>query len=119
MKLYLSPGACSRAVHIALYETGLPFETERVDLKSHTTASGADYYGINPKGYVPCLEIADGTRLTEVAPLLQFVADRAPEKGLAPPNGTFERTRLQEMLHYLATEVHKTMSPLWNDSTPE
>lgn len=119
MKLFLSPGACSRAVHITLHESGVAHQSERVDLRAHKTASGADYYQVNPKGYVPALVLDDGQLLTEVAVILQYVADRAPEKALAPANGTFERYRLQETLNFVATEVHKGFSPLFNPATPD
>ena len=97
MKLYYSPGACSLAPHIALREADRAFDLERVDLRSHRTASGEDYFTINPKGYVPALQL-DGPGsevLTENAALLQYIADLAPDSGLAPPNGTFARYHLQ------------------------
>lgn len=119
MKLYYSPGACSLASHIALTETGLPFEIESVDLGKKLTKSGADFKRVNPKGQVPCLETQSGENLSEGSAILQYIADRAPEKDLAPRNGTFERYRLQEWLNYVATEVHKGFSPLWNPQIKE
>jgi glutathione S-transferase len=118
MKLYYSPGACSFAPHIALVEAGLPFEAVKVDLRKHTLADGTDYYGINPKGYVPLLEQDDGSRLSEVAVILQYIADRKPGT-LAPAFGTFERYKLMEWLNFIATEVHKQFGPLWYPDTPE
>lgn len=114
MKLYFTPGACSLAVHIALREAGLPFELDKVDLGAKKAASGEDFLKVNPKGYVPALKLADGNVLTEVAVLLQYVADQKPESGLAPKHGTIEHYRLQEWLNFIATEVHKGFSPLWN-----
>lgn len=119
MKLYYSPGACSLAVHIAAREAGLPISLEKVDLAAKTTESGADYLTINPKGYVPALDLGDGSTLTEVAALLQFLADQRPEAGLAPANGSRERYRLQEWLAFVATEIHKGFGPLWSPTTPE
>lgn len=113
MKLYYSPGACSLSPHIVLCELGLPHETERVDLKSHTTADGADYYGINPKGYVPALRLDDGQLLTEGPAIVQYLADRKPEAGLLPPAGTVDRARVQEWLTFIGTELHKSFSPLF------
>jgi glutathione S-transferase len=118
MKLYHSPAACSLAPHIALYETGLPFTAAKVDLRTHKLADGTDYYTINPKGYVPLLELDNGERLSEVAVILQYIADRKPG-GLAPAFGTMERYRLMEWLNFIATEVHKQYSPLWNPATPD
>lgn len=118
MKLYYSPAACSMAAHIALVEAGLPHELVKVDLRAHKTADGRDYYAINPKGYVPDLELDDGTRLTEAAVVLQYIADRKPGT-LAPAHGTIERYRLLEWLNFIATEVHKGFGPLWKPNTPE
>jgi glutathione S-transferase len=112
MKLYFTPGACSLSPHIALREAGLPFELEKVDLRAKRTASGEDFRAVNPKGYVPALEFDDGRVLTEGAVIVQWVADQRPETKLAPPAGTFERLRLQEWLHFIATELHKGFGPL-------
>jgi glutathione S-transferase len=118
MKLYYSPGACSLAPHIALNEAGLDYEAVKVDLAKHTLADGTDYYTINPKGYVPLLELDDGTRLSEVAVILQYIADRKPGT-LAPAFGSMERYRVMEWLNFIATEVHKQFGPLWYPDTPE
>lgn len=114
MKLYMTPGACSRAVHIALREAELPFELEVVDLATHRTASGEDYTHVNPKGYVPTLDLENGNKLTEVAAVLQYVADQKPKLHLAPASGTWERYQLEEMLNYLSSEVHKAFGPLFD-----
>lgn len=119
MKLFFAPGACSLASHIALREAGLPFDLEKVDLKAKKTETGADFAAINPKGYVPALRLDDGQTMTECAVIAQYVADRKPEKKLAPAAGTPERYRLQEWLNFIATEVHKGTSPLFNPATPE
>jgi glutathione S-transferase len=118
MKLYFSPGACSLAPHIALSESGLPYKTEAVDLRKHTLLNGADYYAINPKGYVPLLELDDGSSLSEVAVILQYIADRKPGT-LAPAFGGMDRYRVMEWLNFVATELHKQFSPLWYPTTPD
>jgi glutathione S-transferase len=118
MKLHYAPGACSLAAHIALIEAGLPYELARVDLHTHQTADGRDFHAINPKGYVPVLELDDGARLTEAAAVLQYIADRVPEQ-LAPPFGSFEHYRLIEWLNYISTELHKGFGPLWNPNITE
>jgi glutathione S-transferase len=117
MKLYFTPGACSMAPHIVLFETGLPFTTERVDLQAKTTAGGADFNAINPKGYVPALELNDGTVLTESPAIVQFLADLMPASNLAPANGTLERYELVALLNFIGTEIHKNYSPLFNPQT--
>lgn len=114
MKLYLSPGACSLSPHIALREAGLDFEVDVVNMKTKETRSGKDFTTINPKGYVPALELDEGGVLTEGAVIVQYIADRKPESKLAPKSGTLERYRLQEWLNYIAAEVHKGFSPLFN-----
>lgn len=118
MKLYYATGACSLAPHIALREAGLPFELVRVDLGKHTLTNGTDYTTINPKGYVPLLELDNGERLSEVAVILQYIADRKPGT-LAPAYGTMERYRVMEWLNFVATEIHKGMGPLWKADTTE
>jgi len=114
MKLYYSPGACSQAPHIALIETGLPFETVKVDLATKRLETGEDYTAINPKGAVPALEMEEGGLLTENAVVLQYIADRAPEARLIPPVGTLARYRVLEWLNYLGSEVHKRFGPLFH-----
>jgi len=119
MKLYYAPGACSLASHIALQETGLPFEIDKLNTATMTTVSGADFVKINPKGYVPTLAMNDGSILTEGSAILQYIADQNPDAGLSPKAGTMERYRLQEWLNYIATEIHKSYSPLFSKTTPE
>jgi glutathione S-transferase len=113
MKLYFSPGACSLHPHITLREAGLAFDLVRADIRAHKLHDGTDFYSINPKGYVPVLELDDGQRLTEGAVIDQYVADRKPEAKLIPPAGTIERYRAQEWLNFIASEVHKSFSPLF------
>ena len=117
MKLYYAPAACSLAPHIALSEAGLPHELVRIDLRTHTLPDGSDYAAVNPKGYVPVLELDDGSRLTEAAVILQYIADRNPGT-LAPAFGSIERYRLMEWLNFIATELHKGFGPLWKPNTP-
>ena len=119
MKLYYSPAACSLSPHIAAREAGLPLDLVKVNLDTHRTADGADFYAINPKGYVPFLVRDDGTTLSEGPAIVQYLADRAPAAGLAPAPGTPERYRLQEWLNYLSTEIHKGMGSLFDAEMPD
>lgn len=107
MKLYYSPGACSLCPHITLIEGGFSFQKEKVDLATKKTETGADFTGINAKGYVPALLRNDGELLTEVPAILQYLADLVPERKLAAPSGSMERYRLQEWLNFISTELHK------------
>ena len=113
MKLYYSPGACSLSPHIVANEAGIPLELVKVDVSTKTIKSEGDYWAINPKGYVPALELDDGELLTEGPAIVQYLADRNPAARLAPENGSFARTRLQEALNYITSEIHKTYSPLF------
>lgn len=119
MKLYYSPGACSLSPHIVLREAGLAFEPVLASTKTHKLQDGTDYYTINPKGYVPLLELDGGDRLTEGPAIVQYIADQVPDKGLAPAAGTMARYRLQEWLNFITSELHKTFSPLFNPAMPE
>ena len=118
MKLYYSRGACSLSPHITLHESGLKFEHVLAPTKTHRLEDGTDYYSINPLGYVPLLELDDGTRLTEGPAIVQYIADQVPDKKLAPPNGTVARAQLQSWLNFISTEIHKGFSPLFNPATP-
>ena len=119
MKLYYSPGACSLSPHIILNEGGFSFDKEKVDLASRKTETGADYTAVNPDGYVPALRLDDGQVLTEGPAIIQYLADRVPEKQLAPPMGTIERYRLMQWLNFISTELHKGFAPLFNPQAPE
>lgn len=113
MQLYYSPGACSLASHIALKETGLPFEAVKVDIRAKKIANGEDYLQVTPKGYVPALRLDDGQVLTEGAAILPYIGDRAPASGLAPAAGTLERYRVHEWLGYISSELHKNFGPFF------
>ncbi len=117
MKLYYSPGACSLSPHIVLLEAGLPFTSEKVDLKSKKTSAGVDFLTVNSKGTVPTLQLDDGQVLTEGPAIVQYLADLKPDSGLAPRAGTFERYRLMEALNYISSELHKSFGPLFNPAS--
>jgi glutathione S-transferase len=119
MKLYYSPGACSLSPHIVLHEAGLAFEPVLASTKTHKLQDGTDYYTINPKGYVPLLELDNGERLSEGPVIVQYIADQVPAKKLAPPAGTMARYRLQEWLNFITSELHKSFSPLFTPGMPE
>lgn len=119
MKLYYKPGACSLATHIVLHEAGETFDIEEVDTEAGPTKSGGDYTVINPKGYVPALELASGEVLSEGAAILQYIADQHPESDLAPKAGTIARARLQEYLNYTASELHKAFGPFFSSTAGE
>ncbi|WP_108471314.1 glutathione transferase GstA [Rhodanobacter thiooxydans] len=119
MKLYYSPGACSLSPHIVALEAGIPLQLEKVDGKAKRTEHGADFWQINPKGYVPVLVLDSGEVLTEGPAIVQYLADQKPASGLAPANGTLPRYHLQEMLGYINSEIHKSYSPLFKPDTPE
>ncbi|HTJ47579.1 MAG TPA: glutathione transferase GstA [Kofleriaceae bacterium] len=118
MKLYYSPGACSLSPHIVAREAGLPIQLVLVG-RDKQLPDGRDFRTINPNGYVPALELDDGTVLTEGPAIVQYLADQVPELGLAPPNGSIQRYQLQSWLNFITTELHKTFSPLFNPKTPD
>jgi glutathione S-transferase len=107
------------AAHIVLCELGLPFELEKVDLGTKTTERGAHFLKINPKGYVPALELDSGEVLTEAGTILLYLADLKPGSGMAPPCGAMARYRIMEWLNFISSEIHKGFGPLWNPETPE
>jgi glutathione S-transferase len=120
MKLYYAPGACSLAVHIALREVGVRFDAVSVDLARSVTADGTDYRTISPRGYVPLLQLDDGSRHTEAAALLQYVADLEPSQSMIGARGSARRLAVVEWLTFVSTELHKVFSPwLWHKETAE
>ena len=120
MKLYYSPGACSLAVHIVLREAQYKFDLDRVDLAAKKTEGGEDYLAVNGKGYVPALKLDDGSVLTEVGVILQYLADEKPRRNLAPKPRTTERYRLIEWINFTASEIHKALGDFFNPKmTPE
>jgi glutathione S-transferase len=119
MKLYYSPGACSLSPHIVLRESGLAFEPVLASTKTHKLQDGTDYYTINPKGYVPLLELDRGERLSEGPAIVQYIADQVPAKKLAPAAGTMARYHLQEWLNFITSELHKGIGGMFNPAMPE
>ena len=119
MKLYYSPGACSLSPHIVSREAGIPVELKKTSTKDKTIEGGGDFWKVNPKGYVPALELDNGQVLTEGPAIVQYLADQKPDSGLAPKAGSFERYKLQEWLNFLTSEVHKQFSPLFRPTTPD
>ncbi|WP_437925168.1 glutathione transferase GstA [Sorangium sp. So ce291] len=117
MKLYFSPGACSLSPHVVAREVGIELTLDKVDLASKKTSSGRDFSAINPKGYIPALELDGGEVLTEGPAIVQYLADQKPEAKLVPPPGTMARYRVQEMLGYINSELHKTYGRLFNPKT--
>jgi glutathione S-transferase len=119
MKLYYMPGACSLSPHIVLNEAGLAFDKIKVDGKTKAMETSGDYRSVNPLGYVPLLELDDGSRISEGPAIVQYIADKVPAKNLAPANGTRERITLQSWLNFISTELHKSFSPLFNPAMPD
>lgn len=119
MKLYYTPGACSLSPHIVSREAGVAIDLEKVDLATKKTETGGDFRAVNPKGYVPALKLDDGSVLTEGPAIVQYLGDRKPASGLVPVCGTPERYRLQELLNFISTELHKGFSPLFKPNTPD
>lgn len=113
MKLYYATHSCSLSPHIIANEAGIVLELEKVDIGRvpHLTAAGGDFATINPKGYVPALRLEDGSLLTEGLVIALYLADQAPQSGLAPAEGTSERYRLLEWLAFIGSELHKAYSP--------
>jgi glutathione S-transferase len=119
MKLYYAPGACSLSPHIALREAGMKFDLVKTDIRAKTVDGGGDFRKVSPNGYVPALELDDGTILTEGPAIVQYIADQAPAKSLAPANGSLDRYRMQSWLNFVTSELHKSFSVLFNQQMPD
>lgn len=119
MKLYYSTGSCSMASRIVLEESGIPYQAVRVNLKDRKTEDGQDYASLNPKGYVPAVQLHNGQIICENTALLPFLGELNPEAHLLPPHGTMENYRVREWTAYVNVELHKNMSPLFRPTTPE
>lgn len=124
MKLYYAMGTCSLAPHIALHEIEAEFEIEKVDIKGdHKTESGRDFYTINPKGYVPALEMGDGEVLAEGVAIQLYIASLRPDLNLAVSPDRPDYYRFIAWLAYINTEFHKGgflffFTPMGVDATP-
>lgn len=119
MKLYSHPGSCSSAAHIALLEAGVPFEQIRINLRGdRKLPDGRDFREINPKGYVPVLELDSGECLSEVVAILSYIADENPAAKLAPID-PLQRVHMLEWLCYINSEVHKGCSTLFSPDMPD
>lgn len=116
MKLYYAPGACSLAAHIALREAGVDVDMAKVDLRTHTLVDGSDFRAVNPRGYVPVLVLDNGEAMSEVAAILQYIADYWPKADLAPAAGSMGRYRLMEWLAFFNSEIHKPIGLLFDRS---
>jgi glutathione S-transferase len=119
MKLYYATGACSLSPHIALREAGMKFDLVKTDIRAKTVDGGGDFRKVSPNGYVPALELDDGTILTEGPAIVQYIADQAPAKSLAPANGSLDRYRMQSWLNFVTSELHKSFSVLFNQQMPD
>lgn len=119
MKLYFAKGACSLASRIIVNETALPCEFEAVNLAAKKTESGNNFYSINAKGSVPVLITDDGATLTENAVIMQYLAEKASAEFLLPAPATFKHYRVLEWLNFIATELHKGFSPMFNPAIPQ
>jgi glutathione S-transferase len=117
MKLYYAPGTCALAPHIVAQEANLPLDLAKVDMATKLLPDGSDFRAVHPLGYVPALQADGGLVLTEVAAIVQYLGDLAPQSGLVPAAGTNERYILQQWLNFVATEVHKGFTPLFNKAT--
>ena len=115
VKLYYTPHSCGASSFISAFIARLNFECETVELTTHKTASGVDFYTINPKGNVPTLILDDGTVLNENIACLEYIADVASRKhALAPQHGTNESYVFKQILSYIATEIHPAIGLFFN-----
>ncbi len=113
MKLYYAPGTCSLSPHILAMEAGIPLELVKVDMKEKRTERGGDFFDINPKGYVPTLELDDGTVITEGVAIDLYLSQQKPEQGLMPRLDSPEFLAYFEQMLFITTELHKGFGPLF------
>jgi glutathione S-transferase len=104
MKLYMTPGSCSTAIHIILEELEEAFEAYVVNLPAGDHFK-PDYVAINPKSTIPTLVRRDGTSLTEVPAIAYWLARSHPRAGLWP-DGAENESRLIEAMAYIAGTIH-------------
>ncbi|MDO1584969.1 glutathione binding-like protein [Rhizobium oryzicola] len=110
MKLFYYPAACSLADHIALIEAGLAYTAVPINHEKKT-ADGRDFLSLNPKGYIPALELEDGSILTENPVILNYIAERA---GKLLPQG-LARWRVLEALAFMSSEIHSAYQPFFRN----
>jgi glutathione S-transferase len=113
-KLYYTSTSCGAANFIAAKIAGLTIESEQVNIQTHQTSSGVDFYTVNPKGNVPTIVLDDGTILNENAATLVWIGDQDASHSILPPAGTVDRYLVHQALSYVGTEYHKTVGGLFN-----
>jgi len=104
LTLYYAPGSSSMATHIALVESGLPFEAHPISLARLEQRSSA-FLDLNPEGKVPVLKVGERV-LTEVAATLFYVAHRAPQAGLWPFDDLLAQARVVSWMSFCASTLH-------------
>ena len=114
LKLFYMKGTCSLNPRIIINELGLNCEFETIDRETKKTESGVDYKTLNSKGTVPALMLENGVVLTEGAIIVQYLAESNKAYNLLPQGADMKRYRVLEWMNFIATEIHKSCSPLFN-----
>jgi glutathione S-transferase len=104
LTLYLAPGSSSMAVHIALHEIAVPFETKPMSFK-RGDMQAPDYLKLNPEGKVPALVI-DSRPLTEVAAILFYLARSFPDAKLLPRDDPEAEAQAISWMSFIAATLH-------------
>lgn len=112
MNLFYNPGGCSLASHIAIIETGTPCQLVTVN-REKRTGDGRDFMKINPKGFIPALELDDGTVLAESLAILAYIAHQA---GALLPEDGLVRWKALEATSFMTTEIHGSFKPFWKSA---
>lgn len=105
--LFISPGACAMASHVALLEAGIPHETQVIDLKTGAQRT-PEYLAVNPAGATPALKTDQGV-ITQNAAILAWAAQTAPDKNLAPIDDVFAFARFNAFNGWLGSSLHPAL----------
>lgn len=112
LTLYYAKGTCSSVALMTAKILGIDLEVINVNILEEKLEDGSDYKTINPKGYVPALQLENGEIITEVVAVCAYLSALKPGNTLFPLSGKDLVNELS-WFNYIATEIHKNYTPLF------
>jgi glutathione S-transferase len=117
MKLYFVPRTRATRPRWLLEELGVAYELVRLDPSKQENQTPA-YLAVHPFGDVPALVDGDVT-LFESSAICLYLADRFPEKHLAPPLGSTERGYYYQWMVFAEVSIEPVVMEFYKHAQPE